>query len=52
MDSLLHMKSAIIQDGCIVGDCSVVSSNCEYKTNNIIVGLPARMRKDNVTWEL
>ena len=51
-EQVFVLKGAEIQDGCIVGARSIVTKNCSHKANSIIVGVPAKMIEEGVTWEL
>ena len=43
------LKNSIIPDGCIVGMGSIVSK--KFTTNNaILVGIPAKIVKENISW--
>jgi len=51
-EQVIILKGANIEDGCIVGARSLVTSNCKHKDNSIIAGMPARMIKEDITWML
>lgn len=44
------LKGAVIPDGCVIASGSVVSSKFDVK-NALIAGNPARVIRENITWE-
>ena len=44
------LKGANIKDGCVVGFGSVVTGSNDNE-NAILVGSPARERKNSITWD-
>ena len=51
-DRVFVLKGAVIQDGCIVGACSVVTSKSMSEPNCILCGIPAKNIKKGIKWEL
>lgn len=51
-DSVFVLKGSNIQKGCVVGACSVVTSNSLSEPNSILCGIPAKIIKKNISWEL
>lgn len=47
----LILKNSIIQKNSIVGACSIVSGKCK-KSNVIIAGVPAKVVKENIDWNV
>lgn len=50
MQSLI-LKGAVIPDGCVVGARSTVTKT-NLKQQSIVVGTPAKIIRENVTWKL
>lgn len=44
------LKGSVIPDNCIVGACSLVSSNTKCVKNSVCVGVPAKIVKTNINW--
>lgn len=51
-DQVFVLKGSSINDGCIVGAHSIVTSNCICDSDCILVGTPAKIIKRNITWKL
>ena len=47
----LILKGSIINTGCIVGARSVITKSTPTQPNSVIAGNPAKILKNNVTWQ-
>lgn len=45
------LKGARVGSGCVVGARAVVTKSTEFAPNSLLVGLPARVVKSNISWD-
>lgn len=51
-EQVFVLKDSKIEDGCVVGARSVVTSKSTREPNCILVGTPAKIVKKNISWKL
>lgn len=47
----LILKGTVVEENCVIGANSVLVKHCKIK-NSIIVGSPAKVIRNNITWNI
>lgn len=48
---VMLLKGTVIPDGCVIGARSMVTASLDANINSMIVGMPAKVIKENISWK-